>query len=260
MDHGHRIELVLGPMYSGKTSELLRRVRRHGHAKRKCVVIKFAGDQRYADSDTVATHDRTFMAGVAASTLMPLLADARVQEALVVAIDEGQFFPDVVEFSEACAASGKVVIVAALDGCFRRRPFGRVLELVPLADSVVKLTAVCHSCAGEAAFTKRTVASQELQLIGGAEAYVPVCRVCFMAEPAAPEAAAAAAKAEAQAEAGTEAPAPASARKEAPSTPLSSGSGSPTTPLGSSGGRGAMTMTPDPLPLPAGALGEPEVC
>lgn len=83
------------------------------------------------------------------------------------------------EFAETVASNGKTVIIAALDGDFLRRPFGRILELVPLAEKVDKLTAVCSSCFGEAAFTHRTVASTDLELIGGAEAYVPHCRTCF---------------------------------------------------------------------------------
>ncbi len=77
-------------------------------------------------------------------------------------------------------------LVAALDGDFRRRPFGRVLELVPLAEEVTKLSAVCVSCTRAAAFTKRTVASEALELVGGAESYVPTCRECFSASSSAP--------------------------------------------------------------------------
>ncbi|RYG55461.1 hypothetical protein EON66_05245 [archaeon] len=94
---------------------------------------------------------------------------------------QGQFFPDVVECSEAMANAGKVVIIAALDGDYRRKPFGRVLELVPMAEKIDKLTAVCMSCFTDAAFTKRTIAATQIELIGGAEAYSPVCRACYLA-------------------------------------------------------------------------------
>lgn len=75
----------------------------------------------------------------------------------------------------------QTVLVAALDGDFLRRPFGRVLELIPLAEHVTKLTAVCTGCYGAASFTKRTVAATQIQLVGGAETYQPVCRKCFSA-------------------------------------------------------------------------------
>jgi thymidine kinase len=85
----------------------------------------------------------------------------------VVAIDEGQFFLDIVEVSERLANEGVVVVIAALDGTFQRKPFGNILSLVPLAEQVVKLSAVCIECGNEAAFTRRTVDSQEVELIGG---------------------------------------------------------------------------------------------
>lgn len=97
----------------------------------------------------------------------------------VVAIDEGQFFPDIVEISQKLANNGVVVVIAALDGTFQRKPFGNILSLVPLAEQVIKLSAVCIECGNEAAFTRRTVESQEIELIGGQESYKPVCRACF---------------------------------------------------------------------------------
>lgn len=97
----------------------------------------------------------------------------------MVAIDEGQFFPDIVEVSERLANEGVVVIIAALDGTFQRKPFNKILSLVPLAEQVIKLSAVCIDCGKEAAFTRRTVESQEVELIGGEESYKPVCRKCF---------------------------------------------------------------------------------
>uniref|UniRef100_A0A9L0JV09 Thymidine kinase n=1 Tax=Equus asinus TaxID=9793 RepID=A0A9L0JV09_EQUAS len=113
------------------------------------------------------------------------LRDA-AQEALgvaVIGIDEGQFFPDIVEFSEAMANAGKTVIVAALDGTFQRKAFGAILNLVPLAESVVKLTAVCMECFREAAYTKRLGTEKEVEVIGGADKYHSVCRLCYFKKP-----------------------------------------------------------------------------
>ncbi|XP_017532856.1 thymidine kinase, cytosolic isoform X1 [Manis javanica] len=110
-----------------------------------------------------------------------LLRDV-AQEALgmaVIGIDEGQFFPDIVEFSETMANAGKTVIVAALDGTFQRKAFGTILNLVPLAESVVKLTAVCMECFREAAYTKRLGTEKEVEVIGGADKYHSVCRLCY---------------------------------------------------------------------------------
>ena len=104
----------------------------------------------------------------------------------VVGIDEGQFFEDIIEFCEEAANSGKIVVVAALDGTFERKPFGNIINLIPLAEMVTKLSAVCVYCTREAAFTKRVVENKEVQLIGGAEMYKPVCRVCFFEEESLP--------------------------------------------------------------------------
>ncbi|NWW92233.1 KITH protein, partial [Rhynochetos jubatus] len=104
------------------------------------------------------------------------------QEALgaaVVGVDEGQFFPDIVEFCEGLANAGKTVIVAALDGTFQRKAFGSILNLVPLAESVVKLNAVCMECYREASYTKRLGAEREVEVIGGADKYHSVCRACY---------------------------------------------------------------------------------
>ena len=155
-------------MFSGKSTELARRIRRHKAANRQCLVVKYANDTRYdhlppsspsAGAVTlrgcVVTHDRQ------ALTAFPARALAEVDNVVhaydVIGIDEGQFFGDVAEFCEKWAALGKTVVVAALDADFRRRPFGDILALVPLAEAVDKLTAVCAHCRRDDA----TVASEE---------------------------------------------------------------------------------------------------
>ncbi|XP_044103267.1 thymidine kinase, cytosolic isoform X1 [Neovison vison] len=214
-----QIQVILGPMFSGKSTELMRRVRRFQVAQYKCLVIKYAKDTRYSSS--FSTHDRNTMEALPAN----LLRDV-AQEALgvaVIGIDEGQFFPDIVEFSETMANAGKTVIVAALDGTFQRKAFGTILNLVPLAESVVKLTAVCMECFREAAYTKRLGSEKEVaptclpggagwgeagrrrappqsapsasrgqvEVIGGADKYHSVCRLCYFKKaaglPAAPD-------------------------------------------------------------------------
>ena len=112
--------------------------------------------------------------------LLPLLD--KVKDYDVVGIDEGQFFPDVVEFCDRAANLGKTVVVAALDGTFERKPFRNIVSLIPLAEKVSKFSAVCVYCTKEAAFTRRAIASKQVELIGGAEMYKPVCRGCFFLE------------------------------------------------------------------------------
>ncbi|VDK53572.1 unnamed protein product [Anisakis simplex] len=101
----------------------------------------------------------------------------------VIAIDEGQFFPDIVECCEKLANMGKIVIVAALDGDYNRKEFdNHVLELCPLAEKVCKLRAVCTKCGGDAPFTKRLSDDTEQEVIGGLEKYQAMCRRCYLDE------------------------------------------------------------------------------
>ncbi|MBN3286213.1 KITH protein, partial [Polyodon spathula] len=167
-----------GPMFSGKSTELMRRVRRFQVAQYQCLVVKYAKDTRYSEKG-VATHDRNTMEAVPASQLKEVYQQALL--CCVIGIDEGQFFPDTVEFCEEMADRGKTIIVAALDGTFQRKAFGNILNLVPLAESVVKLNAVCMECFREAAYTKRLGAEKEVEVIGGTDKYHAVCRACYSA-------------------------------------------------------------------------------
>ncbi|XP_059509527.1 thymidine kinase, cytosolic [Stegostoma tigrinum] len=173
-----QIQIIFGPMFSGKSTELMRRVRKFQIAQYQCLVVKYAKDIRYSKED-LSTHDRSTMQAVPATKLSEV-----TQEALkysVIGIDEGQFFPDCVEFAEEMANKGKTVIVAALDGTFQRKAFGNILNLVPLAESVVKLSAVCMECYREAAYTKRLGSEKEVEVIGGTDMYRATCRLCYFA-------------------------------------------------------------------------------
>uniref|UniRef100_A0A3Q3Q9E0 Thymidine kinase n=1 Tax=Monopterus albus TaxID=43700 RepID=A0A3Q3Q9E0_MONAL len=158
------------------STELMRRVRRFQIAQYNCLVIKYAKDTRYSDSDMV-THDKNTMEAIPAACLEHVRPLAL--QACVIGIDEGQFFRDVVEFCEEMANLGKTIIIAALDATFQRKPFGNILSIVPLAESVVKLNAVCMQCYKEAAYTKRIGTETEVEVIGGADKYQAVCRKCY---------------------------------------------------------------------------------
>jgi thymidine kinase len=97
----------------------------------------------------------------------------------VLGIDEGQFFVDIVPFAENMANRGKIVVIAALDGTFQRKPFGTILDLIPLAEKVTKLSAICMLCSKDASFSKRIGEEKQLQVIGGADKYLALCRSCF---------------------------------------------------------------------------------
>ncbi|XP_066292720.1 thymidine kinase, cytosolic-like isoform X3 [Branchiostoma lanceolatum] len=120
-------------------------------------------------------------AAVATTKLYDIKAD--MLPCQVIGIDEGQFFPDVVPFCDEMANQGKTVIVAALDGTFQKKGFGDILNLVPLAESVIKLQAVCMSCYNHASYTKRLGQETEVEVIGGCEKYMAVCRDCHQLSP-----------------------------------------------------------------------------
>lgn len=172
---GH-IQLIVGPMFSGKTTELIRRMRRYDVSNHRCLLIKYANDDRY-DKENVSTHDQAKMTASVCLRLADV--ESQAQNFDVIGVDEGQFFPDVVTFAENMASQGKVVIVAALDGTYQREGFPNILKLLPLSESIIKLMAVCMVCYREAAFTKRIGSETEVEIIGGADKYKAVCRKCY---------------------------------------------------------------------------------
>jgi thymidine kinase len=178
-NHPGSIVLICGPMFAGKTTELMRRVKRELFAQRKCCVVKYAKDSRYSEKN-VATHDNQQLTATVSFESLSQFGDTW-KDYDVIAIDEGQFFPDVIEFATAAADAGTKVIISALDGDFQRKPFGRIAELIPHCDQLIKVTAVCMKCqCREAPFTKRIVSSKKQELIGGAEMYAAVCRRCYI--------------------------------------------------------------------------------
>ena len=98
----------------------------------------------------------------------------------VIGIDEGQFYSDVVEFCENASQAGKIVIVSALGGTYQREGFNSILDLIPKAEKIKQLQAICRLCGHNASFTLRTSSDENIELIGGVEAYMPVCRECFV--------------------------------------------------------------------------------
>lgn len=171
-----QIQLIMGPMFSGKTTELIRRLKRYQIARYECLIVKYADDVRYDDKG-IATHDKQSLKATKAKTLESLRG--KLDDYDVIGVDEGQFFPDLVDFCEYAAEQGKIVLVAALDGTYQRQGFPAILNIIPLAEHVVKLTAVCMLCFGEGAFTKRISNDEGVEVIGGADKYMAVCRACF---------------------------------------------------------------------------------
>jgi len=171
------IEVVCGSMFSGKTEELIRRLRRAEFAKQRTAVFKPHVDTRYA-GDSVVSHDRSSLRGIPVADSNALLLQAEGVE--VVGIDEAQFFD--AELPAVCgqlAGAGKRVIAAGLDMDFQGRPFGPMPQLMAMAEYVTKVHAICLRCGELAAFSHRTDANDDLVLLGERESYQPLCRHCF---------------------------------------------------------------------------------
>jgi len=178
--HG-QIQVIFGPMFSGKTTELIRRLKRYQIANHKCLIVKYAKDDRY-DQHGIATHDKQTLP----ATSVLKMADIKTsfaEQLLGHRNRQGQFFPDVVPFAEQMADKGKIIIIAALDGDFQRKSFGDILNLVPIAESIVKLNAVCMMCFQEASFTKRKGSETAVEVIGGQDKYLAACRACYFKSP-----------------------------------------------------------------------------
>jgi thymidine kinase len=179
--HGGRVEVICGSMFSGKTEELIRRVRRASIAKQKVQVFKPEIDTRYAIQRVTSHNGQDFEA-------VPVKNSAAILEHIesdttVIAIDEAQFFdPGIVAVAEKLADSDLRVILAGLDMDFRGEPFGPMPALLALADDIQKLHAICVTCGEDATRTQRLVNGQPANyhdpiiMVGASEAYEARCR------------------------------------------------------------------------------------
>lgn len=190
------IDLIIGPMYAGKTLEVIRRLTIYHEMDMKVLYINSTLDTRTTSTfSTHATSVRSMsqIESDATSTLpfdsvkVSKLSDIDVLAYDVIGIDEGQLFHDLrSQVLMWVEKHKKIVIVAGLNGDFRRNMFGQIVDLVPYCDNIEKLTPFCLPCKRSqqkiqpAHFTKRTVRSDETILIGGKDVYIPVCRECFL--------------------------------------------------------------------------------
>jgi thymidine kinase len=176
-EFGGSIEVICGSMFSGKTEELIRRLRRAEIAKLTVEIFKPKKDIRY-DEIAVVSHDLNSIASTPVEHSSAILLYGA--NAHVIGIDEAQFFDD--ELPEVCvklANKGVRVIIAGLDMDFSGKPFGPIPALMSIAEEVTKVHAVCVQCGGPALYSYRLVEDANKVLIGEKESYEPRCRVCF---------------------------------------------------------------------------------
>lgn len=171
------IEVICGSMFSGKTEELFRRLRRAQFANQAILLVKPSLDERYASQDVVS-HVGQSWAAVRCQNAHEIME--KWQGEHIVAIDEAQFFDaEIVPICTSLANQGARVIIAGLDMDYLGQPFGPMPQLMAIAEYVSKVHAVCVDCGNLAHFSHRTVAQKEQVLVGAVEKYKPLCRSCY---------------------------------------------------------------------------------
>ena len=172
-----QIQLICGPMFSGKTTFLLNAVNEYREAGQKVFVFKPKLDDRYAE-EAVVSHDKKEVDAYPVSKAIEILD--YYTNADVIAVDEVQFFDEqIIEVCEKMVNDGKTVLVAGLDMDYLGRPFGAIPSLMVVADEIKKLNSVCTFCSGKARFSYRVSEDNDVVVLGEKDKYVPLCRSCY---------------------------------------------------------------------------------
>ena len=172
------LELIIGPMFSGKTTRLIDIYNAKYSENKNIKVINYSGDTRYHDS-MLSTHDQVMIPCIFTNNIKDVCEESMIHNYDVILINEGQFFPDLYSsVYELVEKYRKEVYICGLDGDFKRRKFGSMLDLIPICDVITKLTSICVKCKGNAIFSKR-LSTEEQQVVIGSINYAPMCRSCY---------------------------------------------------------------------------------
>lgn len=177
-----KLELIIGPMFSGKSTELIRRIKLLQKINKSVLVLKPKIDNRYVENK-ISSHNYDTADCVVIEKLEEINIDEKNYD--VIIIDEGQFFPDLLTIITYWTDNYNVnIIVAGLDGDFNRKPIGDILKLIPYADKCKKINSLCTLCLNgtKAPFSHRTIQSEEQVLVGGADLYQPLCRKHYLSK------------------------------------------------------------------------------
>jgi thymidine kinase len=170
-----KLHLIIGPMFSGKSTLLLTRYRRYKIAGKNCILIKYGNDNRYDESNTMlVTHDQIKYEAVACTKLEDL--NDFIKDYDVICIDEIQFYPDAAKYCDQWAFEGKIVEACGLNGDYLRKPFEQISLLIPLSDDIQHVKAVCKTTGLDAPFSYRTSKEEGQEVIGGQDKYRAVSR------------------------------------------------------------------------------------
>jgi thymidine kinase len=194
------LELIIGPMYSGKTSRLVEIYKQCKFCSIPVAVINHSIDTRYDDEEDeslLSTHDKVKIPCIKTEKLFDIWSDnisleediktiprikdkVNVATSEVILINEGQFFQDLEEFVKILLKYDKKVYVCGLDGDFERKKFGQILDIIPLCDKVTKLTSLCSICKnGNTGIFSKRISTETEQTVVGSDNYIPVCRSCY---------------------------------------------------------------------------------
>ena len=172
------LEVILGPMFSGKTTRIIDIYNSEYQQGKNIMVINYSGDTRYHDT-MLSTHDKIMIPCIFTNTLTDVCNVNDIKDIDTILINEGQFFDDLYDvIKELVKKQKKKVYVCGLDGDFKRDKFGGILDLIPICDNVIKLKANCNSCSNYALFSFRK-SREEQQISIGSDNYVPLCRNCY---------------------------------------------------------------------------------
>lgn len=187
MNHNSKLDIILGPMFSGKTTKILEIMEAFDKKGIKYFAVKPHIDDRYTeniDKNYIISHNLKKLHCKVTSNLKEVfeeLESMRSESIQYVIIDEGQFFQHLYDFCLLCLEKLKInVIVTGLDGDYQRKPMGEILNLLPIANTITKLASKCNICQEEAIFTHRIVNESDQVLIGGSDKYIPLCRTHYI--------------------------------------------------------------------------------
>lgn len=174
------LEVILGSMFSGKTSRLVEIYKQCKFCNIPVIVINHCIDNRY-DEELLSTHDKIKIPCIKTESLTYILNNVSLMNASeVILINEGQFFNDLYENVLQMLTLGKQIYVCGLDGDFERKKFGQILDLIPLCDKVTKLTSLCSLCKnGKPGIFSKRISNEREQTVVGSDNYIPVCRNCY---------------------------------------------------------------------------------
>ena len=176
------LELILGPMFSGKTSTLKKIYDQCMYCNMPVMVINYEADNRYCDASFMSTHDKIMIPCVKGLSILEILEQnkEKVNESEVILINEGQFFKDIDTVIHLVEDLHKRVYICGLDGDFKKNKIGSLLDLIPHCDNVYKLKSLCSECRnGKSGLFSYRITDETDQVVIGVENYKPVCRACF---------------------------------------------------------------------------------